>query len=125
VDYKRCRAFYEGEADIIVIDILSGVEAVVDLMVQCECTASSSLHGLICSHAYGISSGWIRFSDDIAGGYFKYHDYYQSVGIMEPLEPRWVTEKIPVEDLSEWVYNYPQPKFPIETDSIMELCPFK
>ena len=42
---------------------------------------SSSLHGLIISESYEIPNIWIKVSQNINGGYFKYNDYYESIGI--------------------------------------------
>lgn len=48
---------------------------------ECGCIASSSLHGIITAHSYGIPAFWIKLSDKIIGGDFKFQDYYQSLGV--------------------------------------------
>lgn len=53
---------------------------VIDSICECEFVVSSSLHGLIISDSYGIPNQWIRLSDKISGGNFKYLDYFMSVG---------------------------------------------
>jgi pyruvyltransferase len=64
---------------VIIIDIQSGIQSVIDLVNSCKYIASSSLHGLILSDAFGIPSRWLRFSDKIIGGSFKFLDYFLSV----------------------------------------------
>lgn len=61
------------------IDVFSNMETFVADLKSCEFTVSSSLHGVILSHAYGIPSAWAPFGDKLAGGSFKFKDYYQSV----------------------------------------------
>ena len=106
------------------IDLCNDVEQVIDEMLQCECTMSSSLHGLIVSHAYNINSCWIRLSEKIAGGFTKYHDYYKSVGIMSDLKPIYIKTFIELSELVDTVKNYPNPSFPIDVNHIMDVCPF-
>ncbi|GAA4321030.1 polysaccharide pyruvyl transferase family protein [Pontixanthobacter gangjinensis] len=67
--------------DIKFIDIFSDFEDFVKQIKASEFTVSSSLHGVIISHAYGIPSVWVDLSKNIAGGHFKFHDYYASVSI--------------------------------------------
>lgn len=43
---------------------------------------STSLHGIIVSHAYGIPALWIRH-EKLHGSNFKFYDYFSSVGIKE------------------------------------------
>jgi pyruvyltransferase len=68
------------------IDIQNPVESVIDEIVSSAFVASSSLHGLIVAHAYGVPAVWVRFRDLPAGDDSKFHDYYLSLG-QTPPEP--------------------------------------
>jgi FkbM family methyltransferase len=125
VDYVFCKKLFGKHSEVNIIDLCVGVEPVVDQLVQCEYTISSSLHGIIASHAYGIKCGWVRFSEKIAGKFTKYHDYYGSVNITENIVPKYITEHLDPDLLIEHANDYPNPNFPIPTDHIMEICPWK
>jgi hypothetical protein len=73
-------------ASSISIDICSGLKTVVDRIKTCRAIISSSLHGLICAHAYGIPAYWLKASDLPKGDDFKFFDYYASIGFNE-IEP--------------------------------------
>jgi pyruvyltransferase len=62
------------------IDVFSDMETFVKDIKSCDFTISSSLHGVIISHTYGIPSGWVSLSDNLVGGDFKFNDYFQSIG---------------------------------------------
>jgi len=60
------------------------IEEVVDDICSCSYTISSSLHGIIVSHAYGIKSLWFNLSKTpLAGDNIKFLDYFSSVEIPE------------------------------------------
>lgn len=48
---------------------------------KCRAIFSSSLHGIICAHAYGIPAAWVKFSDHVPGDNIKFKDHYASVGL--------------------------------------------
>lgn len=49
----------------------------------CKKVMSSSLHGIVAAHAYGIPAAWVKLSDKLTGDDVKFHDYAQSVGMDE------------------------------------------
>ncbi len=58
----------------VVIDATESIEVVIDKLTRCTTIASSSLHGLILAHAYGVPSMRI-LRNDIIGGDWKYLDF--------------------------------------------------
>lgn len=94
-----------------------------DAVCSCEMILSSSLHGLIVADSYGIPNAWVHFSDNIAGGSFKYLDYFASVGRDVP-EPVRIESS---EDLDATLQN--ESLFTvaknIDFESIINACPFK
>lgn len=81
VDQKAVFGRYRGsDSSVRLIDILDTPERVIDAIASCETIISSSLHGIIAAHAYGLPAAWAEFSDKIGGDGTKYHDYFESVG---------------------------------------------
>lgn len=126
VDYEICNTIFSGISDISIIDITNPVEHVIDSVLECDMTISSSLHGIIVSHAYNIKCAWMRVTDKICGGNTKYWDYYQSIGIYNnlPISIQQSSNKSSCIELEQIISNYPNPIFPINTDHIMDVCPF-
>jgi len=54
---------------------------VIDKITQCESIISSSLHGVICAHAYGIPAAWVKSNTTLKGDNIKFEDYFASVDI--------------------------------------------
>lgn len=48
---------------------------------KCRTIISSSLHGIICAHAYGIPAAWVPFSNKLKGDGVKFKDHYEAVGL--------------------------------------------
>ena len=98
-------------------------------VIECEKVVSSSLHGLIVSHSYGIPAAVITLSTKIAGGNYKYRDYYESLGLF--MNRDVIRHEIRNKDLlnnltylSDLVGSTPQPKQPISMKSILDTYPF-
>ena len=84
------------------IDVFQPIEAVVDEICSCEKIYSSSQHGIIIAHAYGIPAAWIKLSDSLGGDGTKFRDYYASVG-MDVAQPMDLRERQPLPPFSEAV----------------------
>jgi hypothetical protein len=66
--------------NVRVIDITGGLKETVDAVLSCRHIVSSSLHGLILAHAYGLPATWLKLSDLPLGDDFKFRDYWASMG---------------------------------------------
>jgi pyruvyltransferase len=64
-----------------ILDVLSPIEAYLGKLSACHRIISSSLHGLVFAHAYGIPAAWVKLSPQVIGNGFKFLDYYSSIGI--------------------------------------------
>ncbi len=69
--------------EILVIDVERPVDAVLEDISRCRAVVSSSLHGVICAHSFGIPSAWAQFSKLVVGDGYKFRDYF-SVFDMDP-----------------------------------------
>ncbi|XP_075251655.1 uncharacterized protein LOC142344055 isoform X2 [Convolutriloba macropyga] len=110
-------------------DFKNHVDDVPKDVTSCKKVLSSSLHGLIVSHSYGIPAAVITLSSKIAGGNWKYRDYYESLGIF--MERNKIRHQITdtsllanADYLSGIVDRTPQPKHPISVQSIVDTYPF-
>lgn len=64
-----------------VIDIrTTDVEGIIDAIYSSQYILSTSLHGLIVSHAYGMPALWIKHGFILSSD-FKFKDYFSGVGI--------------------------------------------
>lgn len=68
--------------DILLINILDPIEKIINEINSCDFTFSTSLHGIIVSHAYQIPSLWVtNYSHCLDGDDIKYWDYFSAVDI--------------------------------------------
>ena len=54
------------------------IENLADEIVSCDIILSSSLHGIIFAHSYGIPAYHVQFKDFFNNGNYKFNDYYSS-----------------------------------------------
>lgn len=123
VDYKRVKKEVTDKR-IKVINIKDSIENIIEDLFSCEKTISSSLHGLIVSHAYNIPSIWVEFSDNVIGNGFKFKDYLQSVKL-EIYEPYNFKTKIPNYDYLIKLFKNKKFNIDIDLKELEKVCPFK
>jgi pyruvyltransferase len=83
---RRCSA-----AGFTVLDVGRSPADFVAELTSCTTIVSSSLHGIVLAHAYGIPAAWISLSRIHRGGLsneFKFLDYYSSIGVAAGDVPR-------------------------------------
>ncbi len=83
-DYPRLLPVWKDSARLRLIDIQDSIKSVIDRIAACEFIVSSSLHGLIASHAYGVPAVWVKFRDLPSGDDSKFQDYFLSIGHQPP-----------------------------------------
>lgn len=75
--------YMAGLPGVKLIDVRQQPEPFIDALGECDSVISSSLHGLILADSYRIPNRWVRFSDGLVGGEFKFHDYYSTTDAPE------------------------------------------
>jgi pyruvyltransferase len=101
-------------------------ERVIDQIAKCRLIASSSLHGIIVAHAYGIPALWCQFAKPVGPDTVKFLDYYHGIGVTEVTAP--IIVGTATWDWRQWrhaIKGYPQPSFPIDTTAIWQSCPYR
>jgi pyruvyltransferase len=114
---------YRNDPTVNIIDVKNpSIIGFIDEINKCDIILSESLHGIICSDAYGIPSYHINFTPNNEYNWFKFNDYYLSVG--RPLIPPYhlFDETIDIENLWPPLYNY---SIKIDLDKLLDACPFK
>jgi len=82
VDYDAVKNKYANNTNVLVVDLTNpDLEEVIAQIATARMVYSSSLHGLIVAHAYGVKAKWVLFSDKLDGDDVKFNDYFMSVGI--------------------------------------------
>jgi pyruvyltransferase len=104
------------------IDIQDTVESVIDQIVSCEFVASSSLHGLIASHAYGIPAVWVKFRDLPSGDDSKFCDYLLSIG--QEASPPVVMDYAQI-DVRELTRRVKPMSMSLDIEPLWNACPFR
>lgn len=100
--------------DYVLVNPTGKWRDVIDTICSCRSVISSSLHGLICSDAYGMPNVWL-YEHEMVGGDLKFKDYLLSQG--RPLER---IEKIG-ESFDSW-YNGGNM---INMEKLLEAYPFR
>ena len=123
-DLPKIMAHELGRSDVKVIDVRRSVELVVRDICDCRCIASSSLHGIITAHSYGIPAVWAQWSH-VSGDGTKYHDYFLSADV-EPYLPlgTWPAGGSRIDRIIERARASTLPDLTALRESLARTCPF-
>lgn len=127
-EYDEIKSLYTDSEDISVIDLMTNdIEKTTEKILECDKVISTSLHGIIIPHAYGIPAIWAKYSDRIFGNDIKYMDYYASVGIFDN-QPFDLKKSISTADL-DLIFNdhFNQPnsaRIELLKIGLKKSCPF-
>ena len=112
---------YRGSSEVCIIDVEDDLFRFIRQIKRCRHIMSSSLHGIICSDAYGVPATWLRLSDGVVGDGFKFRDYFASVGRAEPIEVQ-VRDDITIDSILEQHEPY---GLVIDLEALLDVCPFR
>lgn len=94
----------------------------IDRVLECDFIYSSSLHGLIISEAYHVPCQWVKFSDNIIGGDFKYKDFFFSINKLDSkpiiFAPWLLQENVVAKFKNNWKVGV------IDLEKLINACPF-
>jgi pyruvyltransferase len=111
---------YRGNPDILIVDVEANTEEFIRSIKSCETILSGSLHGLIAADSYGIPNLWVKFSDEMIGGNFKFIDYRLSIGAEIP-RPYIILPKTCANDLASLAQPY---AVNLDLHQLLLACPF-
>lgn len=85
-EIDEVKEYLKNENDKVIIDFRTKeYKPTIKKLLECSFVYSSSLHGIILCHAYGIPCLWFQYHV-FAGGDFKFNDHFSAVGIT-PYKP--------------------------------------
>lgn len=111
------------ETSVLIIDIRNYEHWLdfIDQICMCDAIASSSLHGLIISAAYGIPNVWMKFEGSKLTDDFKFHDFFLSLNedryaliVAECVSSDFLVSKCKKMSLNQ-----------LDLDTLIKVCPLK
>lgn len=127
-DFQLIQEKFKEVDSVLVVDLMTNdIEATTNVILQCRKVISSSLHGIIVSHAYGIPAVWVKLSNNLFGDDVKFKDYFASIKL--PFKPKMAIKKdvtkIDLESLFKSEVVLPKEETIKELqDGLMQSCPF-
>ena len=129
---------YKNVKNIAIIDVrTNNIEKIINSILSCKYTISSSLHGLIISIIYGIPTRWIIYSNKIKGDNIKYFDFFSSldsnvfetfdrkrkISLIPQYTPIFYRSNLSIKTIIDNTIKYDTSK--INLDLLFQSCPIK
>jgi len=109
--------------NIRLIDVTKPAHKVIDQINQCNTILSSSLHGIITAHTYGIRAMHISFENSPLNVWFKFFDYYLSIKNNSYNGPVIINDSTTISELEKKALQEPK-LIDFDTDKLLSACPF-
>lgn len=128
-DYGIAKLLFDEIPGVKIVNLLTNsIENTTDEILSCNLIISSSLHGIIVPHAYGIPAIWVKFSNNLSGDDVKFEDYLLSVDL-KPYNGMMLSNSVKIEDIFEHIKllnNLPSRDKIIDLNAnLLKTCPFK
>jgi hypothetical protein len=123
-NYAEACQIFSGDPSVKVVDVRSAVESVINDLLACRRIVSSSLHGLILAHAYGLPAAWIEFSKRPDGSGVKFLDYFASASGRTPEPPLVVRQGMHLDEMFGYIRQAVQPNLEPLRAPLLAACPF-
>ena len=77
VPHYSHKKYFKGFEGIHVVDVQQDAPTVVNEIGSASCCVSTSLHGVIVAHSYGVPWVWLNIAEQgLKGGNFKFEDFF-------------------------------------------------
>jgi glycosyltransferase involved in cell wall biosynthesis len=109
-----------------VVPVTATPQKFLQQLVACDLVLSSAMHGLIAADSLGIPNAWMRLSDRLTGGDWKFRDYYSVFGIVPaPLGPAQL-RRLTDDDLPRIAASHPVTAEAVQriVEDLLATCPF-
>lgn len=129
IDFDLINNLYKKDTNVRVINLLTkDIKKTTNEIIECSYIISSSLHGLIIAHAYGIPAIWVKYSNNLYGDNVKFDDYLLSVNL-KPYNEISIQTKLTLEEMLDLIHQYdnlPDQSYIKELcDKLLKACPFE
>lgn len=124
VNMDEARRHLPKTSEVLLIDVMRPVQDVCRDISDCACTVSTSLYGLIVSHAFDVPSAWMGLEASLYGDGVKFQDYYASAGLSAPERYHPEPGQFDIDALVEIAHAAPMPELARLHDGLLQSCPF-
>lgn len=116
---EEIRSKYEA-LGFRLINLNGKLSSVINEIKASSIVISSSLHGLIMAHAYGVPVVWAKFSDLPLGDGFKFNDYLESMGFRgaKPVNSKGIISM----NVDNMTFRVGKPL--VDLEKLLANCPF-
>lgn len=132
VDYEDVLSQFRDDPNVKVINLITDdIIKTTKEILECKQIISSSLHGVIVSHAYQIPALWVKFSNKLSGDNIKFYDYLESLNLNYLKEFYLDLEVINIDVFRSLLNENQSILLPTKEilkkrqDGLLESCPFK